>query len=35
MLRAIVDAVLMVSVVGMITLGFAWALIKLTGRRAR
>ena len=35
MLRAIVDTVLMVSALGMITFVFAWALLKLTGRRAR
>ena len=35
MLRAIVDALLIVSVAGMITLCFAWAILKLTGRRAR
>jgi hypothetical protein len=33
MLRAIVDAVLMVSVAGMITLCFAWGLLKLTGEQ--
>jgi hypothetical protein len=31
MLRGIVEVVLIVSVVGIITLGFACALIKLTG----
>jgi len=31
MLRAIVEAVLIVSVAGMITFGIAWGLIKLTG----
>jgi hypothetical protein len=32
MQRVIVDAVLMVSAVGMLTFGLAWALLKLTGR---
>jgi hypothetical protein len=30
MLRAIVDAVLIVSVAGVITFGIAWGVIKLT-----